>query len=693
MRKLQLGSQWILWSCLMAAPMALQATPALAQSGAGPGAEPPPAAEPAEPAEPTEAPEAAPVDEAPAAEVVEEPPPEPPAAEEPAAADANVGAAVQFGPSGSTAGVSAGGAGEGGQPRQINSGNATVSGPATASEDEWKFSYNGYFRAPMRIGVGEREAAKTDQSETTFGQPRIPDDQYLSWQYTKQNQRQWAEMFFGYGSQRAKGTLAIQAFNFTDSSFNNQDAQAGISQAWVTINPDMMDIDEDMRVQVKVGTFWGRYGGMGRYDAGAYDTFLFGRTHMMGEAVRMEYDLDDTVFWVEEGFGTKEPNPDPNHNTKFTLLAHLHAGFNYDEFLEVGGHVLHAWTQEPDRECFSREEEWAVQEQAGLAIQAQFSEAPVGACKQEDPSTANANQLARADSPDGSMTVFGADAVLNTSGFGRIYAGYSRVIGNKAVTVAPAIEVIHAYGGGFFNMGITHQYFLEPHDWEPQTLADQMSATTAAEYRRVRNDRGNGHIDTIAGQWDVSLASLIGPDLFGQQQLDLKLFGMLNLVSSDDDDQLANISKLKFGSEILYSPLSWWGIGGRFDRVAPRSDVPEQTFTVVGPRMVFRSDFATHEEINIGWSHYFYAQKECERPAGAGPGGLGPIAGQDLLYCVQPPGGPVGPAGFGYRPGVNAAKAQRGGPVEQSSPTGPFPDKGWDPPHDNTFYISASMWW
>lgn len=690
MRKLQLGSPWMSWSCLAALPVALAATNASAQSGAGPSAEPPPApagtaeAPPAEaPVEPPPSEDAAPAPEAPA----EEPIPEAPASE------AGVGAAVQFGPSGGAASATADVEGPDEQgARTMDAGNSTVSGPVTASEDEWKFSYNGYFRAPMRVGIGKRTAAKVDQAETTFGQPQIPDDQYLSWQYTKQNQRSWAEMFFGYGSQRAKGTLAIQAFNFTDSSYNNQDAQAGIGQGWVTINPDMSDIDEDMRVQVKVGSFWGRYGGMGRYDAGAYDTFIFGRTHSMGEDVRMEYDLDDTVLFFEEGFGVREPNPDPNHNTKFTLLAHAHAGFNYDEFLEVGAHWLHAWTQEPDHECFSREEEWAVQADAGLEIQAQYSEAPVGACKQEDPATANATQLARADSPDGSMTVFGADAVINTSGFGRIYAGYSQIWGNKAVTVAPAIEVIHAYGGGFFNMGITHQYFLEPHDWEPQTL-DQQSGAVGETFRRVRNDRGNGTIHTIAGQWDVSLASLIGPESFGQQQLDFKLFGMLNLVRSEDDIQLENISKLKFGSEILYSPLSWWGIGGRFDRVAPRSDVPEQTFSVIGPRMVFRSNFATHEEINVGFSHYFYADKECEREPGAGPRGTSKIYGSDLVPCVQPPGGAVGPAGFGYRPGVNASKAQRGGPVEQDSPTSSFPDKGWDPPHDNTFYISASMWW
>jgi hypothetical protein len=684
MRKLQLGSQWILWSCAMSLPIGLVASPAAAQSGAGPVPEAAPTTEPA--------PEAAPTAEAPGEPTpapVEEP--APPAAE-PTPAEADVGAAVQFGPSSSSAAAAANGdvPGEDADsagPRSMENTSSSVAGPATASADEWKFSYNGYFRAPMRIGIGERANAKTDQATTTFGQPKAPDDQYLFWQYTKQNQRSWAEMFFGYGSKRAKGTLALGAFNFTDSTYNNQDAQAGITQGWVTLNPDMMDIDEDMRLQVKVGSFWGRYGGMGRYDAGAYDTFIFGRTHVMGEDVRMEYDLDETVLWVEQGFGTKEPNPDPNHNTKFTLLAHLHAGFNYDEFVEVGAHLLHAWTQEPDHECFSREEEWAVQDAAGIEIQAEFSEAPVGACKQEDPSSATASSFARADSPDGSMTVFGADAVFNTSGLGRFYIGASRVMGDKAVTVAEAIEVIHAYGGGFFNMGITHQYFLERQDWEPQTLADQMSTERMAEYRRVRNDRGNGTIDTIAGQWDLSLATLIGAEVLGQQQLDLKLFGMLNLVKSEDDPQLANISKLKFGTELLYSPLSWFGVGGRFDRVAPRSDIPEQTFMAVGPRMVFRTNFATHEEINIGFAHYIYNQRECQRTGNA------PITGSDLLYCVQPPGGAVGPAGFGYRPGVNASKRERGAPVEESSATGPFPDKGWDPPDLNTLYISASMWW
>jgi hypothetical protein len=560
----------------------------------------------------------------------------------------------------------------------------TYGGPTSSSDDEWKFEYHGYFRAPMRIGMGERTNAKTDQAKTTLSQPQVPDDQYLDWQYTKTTQRAWAETFFSYGNKWAKGTLSISAFSFTDAAWKDDGAQFGINQGWVTLDPDVSSIDEDMRLQIKVGSFWGRYGGAGRYDAGFFDSFIIGRTHTIGEAARVEYDYDDIVFHVEEGFGVKEPNPDPNHSTKFTLLAHAHAGFNWDEFLQVTGHVMHTWNQEPDHECISREEQWQIQggneDLASnptrlLEVQAEFSDAAVGACKGEGPLGVGSegpplDGYVRMDSPDGSMTVTGIDAVLYPGVFGRVWMGYSHLSAEHAVTLAPALEVIHANGGGFFKSGITHQYFLEHGNWENNSKMNVLA------------EAGNGTIDTIAGQWNVSLSSLIGPELFGQQDLRLEAAFMLNLIQSEDDTALENISKLKYGGDLQYSPLSWMGVALRGTRVQPRSDVPEQSFSTLGPRLVFRSDFGTHEEINVGWSHYFYAQRECDD-----------FQGNGYLYCVQPPVGTVGGAGFNYRPGVNASTAQRGWPVEPSSTTAPYPDQSWDPPHENTFYIEANIWW
>ncbi len=581
------------------------------------------------------------------------------------------------------------------------SGIRNYGGPSTASEDEWKFGFAGYMRAPMSVGIGERVNAKIDQNETTLSIPQLPNDQYLDWQYTQTVQRSWIESYFSYGNSWAKGVFSIEQFRFSQSTWPDPEANFGVGQAWIELTPDMAAIDENMRVKAQFGSFSGRYGGAGQYDAGAYDTFIIGRTHQVGETVRLEYDYNDYVFSFEEGFGTKEPNPSPFHNTKFTLLAHAHGGITWDDFITVNAHIMHAWTQEPDHDCASREEEVAFYEnnQMGASVNGddttqgllvQFAEAPVGACKQENtdgsddfmitpdgPQAAVASVpgagplVRRSDTPDGSLTTVGIDAVFNTAALGRIFLGGSYVMADHAVTVAPAYEVIHAYGGGFFKSGVTHMYFNERSRWDSY---DVMSAG------------GNGTILTGEAQWDLNLSSLIGPEIFGQQNLTAKLFGMFNLVQSDDDPNLENVSKLKYGTDILWFPTGWFGAGVRADRLEPRSDIAEQSFTAIAPRLEFRTGFTTHERIQIGYARYIYAQRECGRGAG------------EALFCTQAPGATVAPAGFANRPGINATKAFRGTPVDVESTAAPFKAgdgqiQDWDPPHENVVFISADMWW
>lgn len=570
---------------------------------------------------------------------------------------------VQMGDSGKGAGQMGGGRV---QTMGANLGSALAGGPVNDADDEWKFDYHGYMRAPMRIGFGERSNAKTNQSVTTLSIPQIPTDQYIDWQYTQSAPRSTAEMFFSYGNSKVRGVSSIQAWRFSDSTFVDPTLQSGVTLAWLEVTPDLSDIVEDLRMNAKIGSFWSRYGGAGQYDAGAYETFVIGRTHTVGENIRLEYDNDDFVWFFEEGFGTKQPDPSPFHSIKFTLIGHAHAGFNWDQFLDVGLHYMHAWTQEQDHECASDAEE--VLQNTDPALLARYADAPVGGCKQDviQVDTVGADQL-RADSPDGSLQVIGADFVLNTSVAGRLFLGASHIIAKHAVTVAPAIEVIHAFGGGFFKSGVTHQYLNERESWDKA-------------YVGGGND-GNGTISTLAFQWDLSIASLIELP----QQLDLTAFGMLNLIKSQDDADLANISKVKYGADLVWGPLSWFAAGFRFDRLQPRSDIPEQSFTVLAPRLIFRSDFATHEEISIGYARYLYAQRECSTYT---PGNWAA-----LRQCVQPPNATIAPEGFGNRPGTTATKAERGGPIDVDSQRAMYPDQGWSAPHEQVFYISADIWW
>lgn len=107
--------------------------------------------------------------------------------------------------------------------------------------------------------------------------------------------------------------------------------------------------------------------------------------------------------------------------------------------------------------------------------------------------------------------------------------------------------------------------------------------------------------------------------------------------------------KLEYGADLSYGALPWLGAALRFNRVQPESDLPDQSFAIFSPRLVFRS-------------HYFFAQREC--------------TDLDALdFCVQPPVSPVLPDGWG----AASLNDERGGPLN-------LPDYG-------VITIGANIWW
>jgi hypothetical protein len=124
------------------------------------------------------------------------------------------------------------------------------------------------------------------------------------------------------------------------------------------------------------------------------------------------------------------------------------------------------------------------------------------------------------------------------------------------------------------------------------------------------------------------------------------------------------VKKLKYGADVLGTPLKWLGIGLRYDRVQPNSKIPEQSFGIISPRITFRTAFLTHEEIAFQYSRYLYNDRNC--PTG------------DTIHCVQPPPSPVLPNGFGA-PVTSLDPNQRGAPNTR--------------PDLNVLKLQASMWW
>jgi hypothetical protein len=506
-------------------------------------------------------------------------------------------------------------------------------GAATETDGEWGFRYNGYFRAPMNIGFGERIRPFVGQSKTTISNLQVPGREFYSWQSTPNAQGPWTELFFGYGNGTVESKVAIQAFNLTDPSFNDTDdqgAQIGISQAFVSVTPDLTDLVDDLRANVRIGAFWNQYGGSGKYDAGAYDAYIIGRTHIIGGTYRLDYDMGPDTLWLEHGVGVKQPSPAVAQNTKYTLLHHAHVGINLDNSILFGLHYMHSWTQEQDHQCVTDPNANAL----------------LGACPWQG--------TVREDPNDGSLDVYGADLRLNMDAFGEFFVGYSLVVAKYASTVDAAIEVAHAGGGGFFTSGVTGVYLNE-------------------RGNNAGDMQGNGHVHNVLAQYDFSLSTLIGPDIFGTSTLDGSLFAMFNVVSSDDDAQADGVKKLKFGADLEFSPLSWFAIGFRADHLRPNSTIEEQTFSILSPRLVFRTEYGSHEEISLIYHRYIYAQRTCR-------------SSQDL-YCAQMANGPNFPDGYGAFAGVTQPVNTRGGPLD------PEAEGLYMPPQENTLTLQATIWW
>ena len=522
----------------------------------------------------------------------------------------------------------------------------TVSGPpVVAKDDGWKFEFHGYLRAPMFVGVGRRDKPLAGQSSTSLHSPVIPDNQYLSWQSTPHNKTDWAELYLSIGNSLAKGTVSLQGYNFYQGSFSDPAKQLGVSDGYVDLTPDLGY--ENLRLSFRAGAFSNKYGSAGRYDAGEYDMYVFGRVHNAGEALHVDFDVDEgNSLWFEHGLGVKKPDPNQFNNARFTMLHHAHAGFKHGQDIQFSAHYLNSWTQEEDRNMST------------------------------DATTGGSSVT---NVPDGKMWVAGLDGRFELGAFGYLYAAYSHVGLKDALTVGRAIEVIHASGGGDFGLGVVDNYL-------GLSCVGPGAANTPYFKAGEACSKGTGGVDTLLAQYEFSLTNFLqqssgGGRFWGDgSDLTLKLYGMYNKVKSD---VAANdgIHKLKYGIDLAYSALPWLSAGVRFDRLQPNSRMPEQSFAILSPRLVFKSKFVTRETISLQYSRYLYNQRTCPTTT---MGGVETGSPADNAYskgqerCVQPPSSPVPPDGFGSTWQAFSSPA-RAAPTTR--------------PDVNVFKIEATMWW
>lgn len=445
-----------------------------------------------------------------------------------------------------------------------------IVGVEPEEEEERTFRFHGFFRGPLRLSIGSRSDPGPSMEKRQFrAPPAVPDSNYTRWSYTNVSPGPWAELLFQFGNNRAMMTTAIASYSLTTGGWRELQAQLGIDRAFLTLNfPEALG--DYGTLSWNVGVFSNRYGTAGKYDAGAYETYLFGRTRIGGETLTAAIDVGtESKVLIEHGIGAKldqqrwtnraimptppgydsyEPYPGPQQQGT-TLLHHFHIGFDWAGMLVPTLHYLYSWTQ--DARATLRPLEGGMVERQ----------------------------------PDASMRVFGADLRLNGGWMGDGYIGFSSTKAVNAVALSDAIELLHSQGGWQF----------------------------AANYL---GGNGYGTVNSLLFQYSFSLAAfLLRPQAWWGDGADLTLtlFGMYNSISAGDQASEVFVaangdSRLKFGGNVLYTPLPWFSVGGRVDIVQPNMDNAQRSFQVYSPRLVFRTAFVTHEQVVIQYSHYSYGR-------------------------------------------------------------------------------------
>jgi hypothetical protein len=441
-----------------------------------------------------------------------------------------------------------------------------------AAEKDWRFKFKGFFRAPMRLGI-DASGSLTPGEMQYHAPPVVPDGNYTRWSYTNLNPGPWAELLFQYGNQQVMMTTSIASYNITTGGWRELQDQLGIDRAFLTLKfPEALGDIGGMAFDV--GIFQNAYGAAGKYDAGEYETYVIGRTRMAGVTATADLEVADDVKVIFEGGGGAKVDqqyqryesgaatydyptwmPYPGNKTQqgTNILVHGHAGALLRGVLMAQAHYIGS---------FVKDKRWNVGTTGGTSGTFPADGTVPGY---------------------GYIQVAGIDLKLNGGWMGDGYLGYSYIKAKNALTINDSIEVLHSQGGWQF----TQNYF-------PTEYAAGVG--------------GNGEIHTIGGQYTFSLAGfMMRPRPFWGQAVDVTIrpYFMYNKVvgtpgGADD------VTKFKGGLDLLYSFMPMMAAGLRLDSVNPNMDNSEQTFYVVSPRLVFRSEFVTHEAVVLQYSFYKY---------------------------------------------------------------------------------------
>jgi hypothetical protein len=414
-----------------------------------------------------------------------------------------------------------------------------------ASPYALRFALHGYFRAPLRFAVTKRPGATPDEASKNIRTPWLVDDDFFQsgFLYTRVQESDFTELYLMAGNEFLTGTVALEGSLYSDPARPIIDKQLGISKAYLTFRHKLdFTSDVKMRVQVKGGAFSDRFGWQEHYD-----TYLFGRTHQMGEQIRADLDVGRWTFSALDGVGAHLEAIESNQG--LSLLHHARLAASYGRLAELSLYYLRTWTQDKR--------------------------------KLKDQLT------------DASMRIMGVEARVDGGPFGRLVADVSHLAADKATSLAPSIEVMHSAGG----RGITQNYLgTEKSDNGTGSLINVGFQYDLSALQLIKGLGGSSPFDKADIVW-----SIFG--MYTKVAVPSEM-GVTDPTEIHDGKQM-----FKWGTEIAVWPLSWLGASFRYDRVIADIHDDPSAFRIFTPRIILRTHWVADAMLFAQYSHYSYGER------------------------------------------------------------------------------------
>jgi hypothetical protein len=426
-------------------------------------------------------------------------------------------------------------------------------GQRAADDAEWRFDFHGFLTMPLRAGLNTRAGdVTTEQHKQVLHAPPVVPDYRDDFRYTSVIPQPYAQLNFSYGNSVVTGNVVLLSRTATTAaSFYNPPEQSGISDAFLTFR--LPNVAKNVHVGINVGAFTNRYGVTGEYDEGKYGTPAIARINGVGENIIAKLGIGNTVIALEQGFqGQFDKFPGDVLPAGWNNFGNPNVGSGFVNHLHAG--VAYLSTATVGLHYLNA---WTQDDRASQSIQ-----------------------------PDGKLRVLAADLRLTTGNLGHLYVVASHTKADHVGSVGRILEVMNTGGG----QGL---------------IANYLGA----------NSGGTGALTTVAFQYDVSIKSVLKyPEVFLGDSPDLvvSLFGMQTRVTSDDAAYNGTI-KRKFGGEAGASLFPWLAASLRFDRVNAFASDSTQSFSVITPRLIFRSKWQAHEQVVLQYAHFAYGSNVTVR--------------------------------------------------------------------------------